>query len=82
MTMLGVIGQATEAPNPILPDSNETLWGAVSVLAPMIVLIVLVVLATRYFQRLRRAAEDAATSAGAAEREVVAMRAEQRGKSA
>jgi len=82
MTMLGVIDQATEATNPILPSSNETLWGAVSVLAPMIVLIVLVVLATRYFQRLRRAAEDAATSAGAAEREVVAMRAELRGKSA
>jgi CHASE2 domain-containing sensor protein len=82
MAMLGVIAQANEAPNPILPSSNETLWGAVFVLAPMIVLIVLVVLAARYFQRLRRAVEDAATRAGAAEREVVALRAELRGESA
>ena len=68
MAMLGAIAQANEATNPILPSSNETLWGAVSVLAPMIVLIVFVVLAARYFQRLRRAAEDAATSAGEAAR--------------
>ncbi|MCA1701805.1 MAG: hypothetical protein LC808_00455, partial [Actinobacteria bacterium] len=71
--MLGVIAQATEATNPILPSSNERLWGAVSVIAPLIVAIVLVLLVARYFQRLRRAAEDAATRAGAAEREVVAL---------
>ncbi len=73
--MLGVLAQATEARNPILPSSNERLWGAVSVIATLIVAIVLVLLVARYFQRLRRAAEDAATRAGDAEREVVALRA-------
>ncbi|MDQ4091267.1 MAG: hypothetical protein M3163_13345 [Actinomycetota bacterium] len=76
MAMLGVIAQADGATNPILPSGNETLWGAVSVIAPLIVLIVLVVLIGRYFRRLRRTAEDAATRAGAAEREVAALRAE------
>ncbi len=80
--MLGVIAQATEATNPILPSRSETLWGAVSVIAPMLVVIMLVVLVTRYFRRLRRAAEDAATRAGAAEREVAALRAELRQESA
>jgi len=76
--MLGVTAQAAEATNPILPSSSETLWGAVSVIAPLLVMIVVVVLITRYFRRLRRAAEDAATRAGAAEREVAALRAELR----
>jgi len=80
--MLGVLAQTTEATNPILPSGNESLWGAVSIVAPLIVAIVLVLLVARYFQRLRRAAEDAATRAGTAEREVVALRAELRGKSA
>ncbi|MEJ7764040.1 MAG: hypothetical protein WKF86_00950 [Acidimicrobiales bacterium] len=81
MAMLGVLAQATEATNPILPSSDGRLWGAVSFITPLIVAIVLVLLVARYFQRLRRAAEDAATRAGAAEREVVALRAELRGKS-
>ncbi len=82
MAMLDVIAQATEATNPILPSSNETLWGAVWIIAPLIVMIVLLALVGRYFRRLRRAAEDAATRAGAAEREVAALRAELREASA
>jgi len=80
--MLGVLAQATETTNPILPSSNESLLGAVPFMAPLIVAVVLVLLVARYFQRLRRAAEDAATRAGTAEREVVALRAELRGKTA
>ncbi len=80
--MLGAVALATDATNPILPSSNERLWGAVSVIAPLIVLIVLVVLVRRYFRRLHRAAEDAAARAGAAEREVAALRAELRQESA
>jgi len=82
MATLGVIAQVTEAPNPILPTRNETLWGAVSVIAPLIVVVVIVVLVARYFRRLRRSAEEAATRAGAAEREVAALRAELRERSA
>jgi NhaP-type Na+/H+ or K+/H+ antiporter len=76
MAMLGVIAQADGATSPILPSGNETLWGAVSVIAPLVVLIVLGVLIGRCFRRLCRTAEDAATRAGAAEREVAALRAE------
>lgn len=77
-----VIARAAEAPNPILPSSNETLWGAVFVIAPLLVVVVIVVLVARYFQRLRRSAEEAARRAGAAEREVAALAAELREKSA
>lgn len=82
MAMLGVNAQATEATNPILPSSSETVWGAASVIALVLVMIVVVVSVTRYFRRLRRAAEDAATRAGVAERGVAALRAELRQESA
>ena len=77
-----VIAQATDGTNPILPATNETLWGAISVIAPLIVVIMLVVLVAKYFQRLRRAAEDAAKRAGATERELAGLRQELREKSA
>ena len=82
MVTAGVLAQATQGTNPILPSSNETVWGAISVIAPVIVVLLIVVLVVRYFQRLRRSADEAATRAGAAEREVAALRAELRERSA
>ena len=80
--MLDVIAQATEATNPILPSSNGTFWAAVWIITPLLVMIAFLALVGRYFRRLRLAAEEAATRAGAAEREVAALRAELREASA
>ncbi len=66
---------------PILPATNEAVWGALSMLVPLLILAA-VLLATRYFRRLRRSAEEAAMRAGAAEREVAALRSELRRESA
>lgn len=67
--------------NPILPSSNEALWGAVPLLL-LAVVIVAVVLVSRFFRRLRMSADAAASRAAAAEREVAGLRAELREKSA
>jgi uncharacterized membrane protein YadS len=80
MGMNGLLAQAVDATSPILPSSNEGLWAAVSLIVPLLVLAVPVVLATRYFGRLRRTAEEAASRAGAAQHEVAALRAELREK--
>ncbi len=77
-----VIAQATEARDPILPSSSEALWGAVSFLLPLLIVVITIVMLARYFGRLRRSAEEAALRAGAAEREVAALRTELREKSA
>ncbi len=82
MAMSVLIAQAAEGPNPILPSSNETLWGAVSVTAALLLAVVMVMLVARCFQRLRRSAEEASRRAAAVEREVVALAAELREKSA
>jgi hypothetical protein len=76
-----VIAQAAETTNPILPSSNEALWGAVPLLL-LAVAIIAVVLVWRFFRRLRVSADAAASGAAAAEREVAALRAELREKSA
>ncbi len=77
-----VIAQATEAPNPILPGSSEVVWGALSVLLPLLIVVIVIVMIARYFGRLRRSAEEAAVRAGAAERQVAALRTELREQSA
>ena len=77
-----VIAQATEARDPILPSSSEAVWGAVSFLLPLLIVVITIVMLARYFGRLRRSAEEAALRAGAAEREVAALRTELREKSA
>lgn len=77
-----VIAQATEAPNPILPGSSEAVWGALSFLLPLLIVVIMIVTIARYFGRLRRSAEEAAVRAGAAERQVAALRTELREKSA
>lgn len=76
-----VIAQAAETTNPILPSSNDVLWGAVP-LVLLAVAIIAVVLLSRCFRRLRMSADAAANGAAAAEREVAALRAELREKSA
>lgn len=68
-------------PSPIVPGTNEAVWAAASLLLPLIVLAG-VVLALRYFRRLRRTAEEAVMRAGAAEQEVAAVRADLRRQSA
>jgi len=77
-----VIAQATEAPKPILPGSSEVVWGALSVLLPLLIVVIVIVMIARYFGRLRRSAEEAAMRAGAAERQVAALRTELREQSA
>jgi len=76
-----VIAQATEAPNPILPGSSQAVWGAVSFLLPVLIVVVMMVMIARYFGRLRRSTEDAAMRAGAAERQLAALRTEVRERS-
>lgn len=76
-----VIAQAAETTNPILPSSNEALWGAVPLLL-LAVAIIAIVLLSRFFRRLRVSANAAANGAAAAEPEVAALRAELREKSA
>ena len=75
------IAQAAETPNPILPSSNEALWGAVPLLL-LAAAIITVVLLTRFFRRLRASADAAASRAAGAEREIAALRAELREKTA
>ncbi len=74
MLTSSVTAQVSEKVNPILPSTNETLWGAILLLLVVVVAIVSVTMIARYFGRLRRSAEQAATHAGAAEREIVALR--------
>ena len=76
-----VIAQAAETTNPILPGSNEALWGVVPLLL-LAVAIIAVVLVARFFRRLRASADAAANGAAAAKREVAALRAQLREKSA
>jgi hypothetical protein len=76
-----VIAQAAETTNPILPSSNEALWAAAPLLL-FAVVIIAVVLVLRFSRRLRVSADAAANGAAAAEREVAALRAELREKSA
>ena len=75
------IAQAAETTNPILPSSSEALWGAVP-LVLLAVAIISVLLVSRLFRRLRVSADAVASRAAAAEREVAALRAELRAKSA
>ena len=76
-----MIAQAAETTNPILPTSNEALWGAVPVLL-LALAITAVVVVSRFFRRLRVSADEAASRAAAAEREIAALRAELHEKSA
>ena len=77
------IAQAPEV-SPILPSNNEVVGAAVALLllAIAIIAIIAVILVARFFRRLRLSADAAATQAAAAEREIAALRAELREKSA
>jgi hypothetical protein len=76
-----VIAQAAEATNPILPSGNEALWGALPLLL-LAVAIIAVVVVSRFFRRLRVSADAAGSRAADARRELAALRAELREKSA
>jgi len=76
-----VFAQAAEKTSPILPSRTEALWGAVPLLL-LAVAMIAVVLVWRFFLRLRASADAAANGAAATEREVAALRAELREKSA
>ncbi len=69
---------AEQNANPILPSSNEVIWGLTTALLVFLVVaaLVVVVLVARYFVRLLRTAETAAENAAAAEAEVHALRTE------
>lgn len=76
-----VFAQAEETTNPILPSSNEALWGAVPLLL-LAAAVIALVLVLRFFRRLRVSADATASRAAAAERDIAALRAELREKSA
>ena len=78
-----LIAQAGEASttNPILPSTNEALWGVVPAVL-LVVAVLAVMLVWRYFRGLRQSVDAAASHAAAAEHEVAALRAQLDEKSA